>query len=137
MAAYLTMIRTSKRHYYFTNRLYSSIFQHERKKEQSVHISALFVSTKYCLPEISATLFSTISIIQGGVCDLQPCLLSQFMQKPFFGFIIRFLLIPSEYNTSFLLKMKRMPRMHREGIAACICACQVKTLLNLLFELII
>ena len=94
---------------YFANRLYSSIFQHERKKEQSLHVSALFISTKYCLPGIFVTFFSIISVMQGGVCDLQPCLLSQFMQKPFLGFIIWFLLVPSEYNTSFQLKTKKMP----------------------------
>jgi hypothetical protein len=40
---------------------------------------------------MSMTLFSIISVMQGGVCDLHPCLLSQFMQKPFFGFIVKLL----------------------------------------------
>ena len=73
--------------HYVLNRLYSSVFQHERKKGQSLHLPASFLSIRYCFPGISVTLFSIISIIHGGIPDLQPCLLSQFMQYRAFGFI--------------------------------------------------
>lgn len=72
---------------YFINRLYSSIFQHERKNEQSLHLSVLFFLIRYSLPGMLRTLFSIIPAIHGGVCDLQPCLLSQLMQYPCFGLI--------------------------------------------------
>jgi hypothetical protein len=132
----LIMIRTFATGYYFINRLYSSIFQHERKKEQTLHSSALFVLTKYCLPDMSVMFFFSISVIQGGVCDLQPCLLSQFMQKPFFGFTMQLLLVPSVYNTSFQLKTKKC-RGYTGKESQRIYVREVNTLLNMPFKLII
>jgi hypothetical protein len=36
------------------------------------------------------TQFAIISVIHGGVFDLHPCLLSQFMQYPVFGLLMEF-----------------------------------------------
>ena len=69
------------------SRLYSSILQHERKNGQSLHLLASFLSMRYCFPAMPFISFSIIPAIQGGVCDLQPCLLSQLMQYPCFGLI--------------------------------------------------
>ena len=61
---------------------YSSLFQHERKNGQARHLSILPASIRYRLPEVPAKPFFVISARQGGVPDLQPCLLSQLIQYP-------------------------------------------------------
>jgi hypothetical protein len=48
--------------------------------------------------------FSIIPAIQGGVCDLQPCLLSQLMQYPCFGLIMALSLAISYQPTAFSYK---------------------------------
>jgi hypothetical protein len=69
------------------SRLYSSASQHERKKGQSLHSSVLLHSMRYCFPDRFRTSLSAMATRQGGVFDLQPCLLSQLMQNPRSGFM--------------------------------------------------
>src|SRR5208282_4491981 len=64
---------------------YSCSFQQERKKGHRPHKARPPVRTRYSLPCTLSTPRAVISSRQGGVRDLHPCLLSQFMQYPDFG----------------------------------------------------
>jgi len=85
---------------YLMRRLNSSSFQHERRNGHPSHSPIFPHSARYCLPDLPVTPPRSISSIHGGVFDLQPCLLSQLMQYPFFGLMVYPLVAHGVYSSA-------------------------------------